>query len=146
MARMVVLTLLSFGLLLAAGQISRLARRIVSAVVVILGMAIAAVGAINGDVIGDVLAGAALMSGGSAGLLMGAIPRRIAVGFLAMIGLPWLLVLWMGIRLNGVPSAPEGARAALLVSAGLLVLFAALGLEQAGQSRGVQPNGSSSGP
>lgn len=129
------IALFVFGLILAVGRVSKLGRRLLSGFACLVGATLALVAAAEGDAFTTMLAGASLMSAGSAGLLCGAVPPRVAIGFLALIGLPWVLVLWMGIRLSMADTAVPGADGALWIPAGVLILYAALVTEELAERR-----------
>lgn len=132
---MILSALLAFGLILVAGWVSKFGRILISGLACMVGGVLVAGAAIDGDSFNALIAGIGLMSTGSAGLLGGKVPPRLKIGFLIAMGLPWILALWTGARLAMAGSPPPAAEGVLLISAGVLVLYIALVVEEATHAR-----------
>ena len=130
---MVFAALLAFGVLLLSGWRSRLARRAAGGLVCLAGAGFATYAVLAGDALDVLIAGTGMLSAGSAALLVGSVPPRFAMAFLVVMGLPWVLAIWTGARLAWAGSEASGVRALLLISGGVLVLYAALIAEEAGR-------------
>lgn len=141
---MIVAALLIFGVILVTGWVSNFARRLVSGLACMAGAILAVGSVMDGSAFSVLIAATGLMSAGSAGLLGGAVPRRFKIGFLAAIGLPWVLALWMGVRLKMAGSTASAADGILLVSAGVLVLYVALIAEEVAQGDSAASSGAPS--
>ena len=136
---MILSALLVFGLILVAGRVSPFGRLLVSGLACLAGAILVAGAAVHGDAFSALIAGTGLMSTGSAGLLGDMVAARYKIALLVAFGLPWILALWMGARLVMAGSAPAAADGVLLISAGVLVLYVALIVEEATRTRPEAP-------
>ena len=120
----------ALALVVAAGWVSPLTRTLVGALACLAGVIVAAIGVMSSPPdVGQTFGGSALMATGSMAMAMVNF-RRVVLGiFLALLGIPFAMVLWLSLKLGAADAATINSTTLQWIALGVVVSLVAFAVE-----------------
>ncbi len=118
------------ALIVAAGWVSPLTRTLVGAVACFAGVVVAFLGvATSPPEVGQAFGGSALMATGSMAMAMVNFRRSVLSVLLAVLGVPFAMVLWLSLRLGRAGAATADSTVIQWIALGVVVALATFAVE-----------------